>query len=400
MKDYLKHVPGFRSDTKWKKILASFVYFIFIFAIFSEGLEGLLMFGGLILLGIAIIDLINNKKSHVSLKVPLILLVIGLTLSITGANVSSQNEIKAKEAEKLKLVQEQKIADEKEAEIKEQERIKLEEEAAKAKIEEEKRLEEEAKKAEEERIEKEKKAELAKNFTSAKVTKHVDGDTVHVTLDDGQVLKIRMIGVDTPETVHPSKPVQFYGKEASNFTQENIFGKTVYLEKDVSEADRYGRSLRYIWMEIPEEINKETIKTKMFNGMLVAQGFANSSTYQPDVKYQDYFLEFEREAREQNIGLWDGTKANEYEIANNKVVEKPAPTKTPTTNTTNSNNNPSTPTPAKVVETPAPATNTEQVLVTPTGSKYHKRKCGNGNFSQSTLANAKARGLEPCSKCY
>lgn len=180
----------------------------------------------------------------------------------------------------------------------------------------------EEKQEKEREAEEKRKAEIKKNFVSAKVTKHVDGDTVHVTTDDGQVLKIRMIGVNTPETVHPSKPVEFYGKEASDFTKEKIFGKKVYLEKDISETDRYGRSLRYIWMEIPEEITKEEIKTKMFNAILVAKGFANSSTYQPDVKYQDYFLEFEREARNLNVGLWDLNKSKEFEVANAKKTKK------------------------------------------------------------------------------
>ena len=172
--------------------------------------------------------------------------------------------------------------------------------------------------------EEEKEENIAEGFERGKVTKHVDGDTVHITLDSGLIVKLRMIGVDTPETVHPSKPVEFFGKEASDYTKEQLFGKTVYLEKDVSDTDRYGRSLRYIWLEIPTEINKETIKTKMFNGMLVANGYASSATFQPDVKYQEIFTELAREARENNRGLWNEKEANKFNgvSSNAPIIEK------------------------------------------------------------------------------
>lgn len=140
-------------------------------------------------------------------------------------------------------------------------------------------------------------------YTVATVTRHVDGDTVYVKID-GQEYKLRLIGVNTPETKHPQKGVEYYGKEASNFTKSKLLGKTVYLEKDVSETDKYGRLLRYVWLEPPTKLTKEEIKTKMFNAILVANGYAQVATYPPDVKYQDYFLEFEREARSKNIGLW------------------------------------------------------------------------------------------------
>lgn len=139
---------------------------------------------------------------------------------------------------------------------------------------------------------------------TATVTKHVDGDTVYVKLENGKEYKLRMIGVDTPETVHPTKGVEFYGKEASNFTESTLLGQTVYLEKDVSETDRYDRLLRYIWLEQPTEISREEIKSKMFNAILVANGYAQVSTYPPDVKYQDYFTDFAKEAREKELGLW------------------------------------------------------------------------------------------------
>src|SRR5690554_355240 len=77
------------------------------------------------------------------------------------------------------------------------------------------------------------------------VTKVVDGDTFWV--DDGSEkgLKIRLIGVNTPETVHPQKPVEFYGKEASNYVKSLLTRRRVKLQYDVSRKDRYGRTLAY-----------------------------------------------------------------------------------------------------------------------------------------------------------
>ena len=122
-----------------------------------------------------------------------------------------------------------------------------------------------------------------------RVVKVVDGDTIK--LKDGRA--VRYIGIDTPETVHPSKPVQCYGKEASNKNKELVEGKEIEMEKDVSETDKYGRLLRYIW-----------IGDIFVNEYLVREGFAHSSTYPPDVKYQNRIREAERKAREENKGLW------------------------------------------------------------------------------------------------
>jgi len=123
-----------------------------------------------------------------------------------------------------------------------------------------------------------------------KVKKVVDGDTF--TLENGQA--IRMIGMDTPETVHPSKPVQCFGREASQKTKELLEGKVVKLEKDISETDRYNRLLRYVY-----------VGDLFVNEYLVSEGYAKSSSYPPDIKYQDKFAESEKIAREQNKGLWN-----------------------------------------------------------------------------------------------
>lgn len=127
-----------------------------------------------------------------------------------------------------------------------------------------------------------------------KVLRVVDGDTFKVT-HNGQEVSVRMIGVDTPESVHPDaeKNTEF-GKLASEFTKSKLEGKTVKLVKDVSEKDMYGRLLRYVYLE----------DGTFYNELLVKEGYAKVSTYPPDVKYADVFVEAERYARENNKGLW------------------------------------------------------------------------------------------------
>jgi len=126
----------------------------------------------------------------------------------------------------------------------------------------------------------------------ARVTRVIDGDTIEVNLA-GITYKVRYIGIDTPETVHPSEPVECFGKEASDKNAELVEGKIVRLEKDVSETDKYGRLLRYVW-----------VGDIFVNDYLVRQGYAYASTYPPDVKYVGQFAEAQREAEENNRGLW------------------------------------------------------------------------------------------------
>ncbi len=132
------------------------------------------------------------------------------------------------------------------------------------------------------------------NIAQFLVKRVIDGDTIEI--ENGQ--KIRYIGIDTPETVHPEKPVQCFGLEASLKNKEMVEGKSVRLEKDVSETDKYGRLLRYVY-----------VGDTLVNDFLVRQGFANSSTYPPDIKYQDQFRKAEEEARGNNRGLWSSCPA-------------------------------------------------------------------------------------------
>ena len=141
-------------------------------------------------------------------------------------------------------------------------------------------------------------------FTQVTVTRVVDGDTIVVELLDGSSEKVRLIGINTPETVKPNSAVEHYGKEASNYTKSMLSGKTIYLEKDVGDRDKYGRLLRYVWIEIPQKINEQEIRQKMFNAILVIDGYAQLMTMPPDVKYANYFKKFQRDSRERNKGLW------------------------------------------------------------------------------------------------
>ncbi|HQO06025.1 MAG TPA: thermonuclease family protein [Fervidobacterium sp.] len=132
------------------------------------------------------------------------------------------------------------------------------------------------------------------------VTRVIDGDTIEVEMR-GETYKVRLIGINTPES---TTRIESYGKEASNFTKSQLLGKKVYLEKDVSETDKYGRLLRYVWLKKPSEPTDSEIRTKMFNAILVLEGYAQAATYPPDVKYAEYFAKYEAEARENNRGLW------------------------------------------------------------------------------------------------
>jgi micrococcal nuclease len=126
----------------------------------------------------------------------------------------------------------------------------------------------------------------------AQVTRVVDGDTIDVVIA-GATYRVRYIGVDTPETVDPRRPVGCYGREASERNRQLVEGKTVGLEKDVSETDKYERLLRYVWVD-----------GEMVNAILVREGYAMASTYPPDVKYQELFLSLQGEARDAGLGLW------------------------------------------------------------------------------------------------
>ena len=155
--------------------------------------------------------------------------------------------------------------------------------------------------------------ELRRNTVyKAKIERVVDGDTAIVSFifDDGSKYlkeRVRFLGVDTPETVHPNKPVQYYGPEASNFTKSQLSDKIVWLQTDVGVKDRYDRMLAYVWTSEPSKKdldNEDAIRAKMFNATLLLDGYAQLMTVQPNSRYANIFVHFQREAREAKRGLW------------------------------------------------------------------------------------------------
>ena len=125
------------------------------------------------------------------------------------------------------------------------------------------------------------------------MTHAVDGDTVYVRLRRGPTLDVRLIGIDTPETVAPGEPVGCYGPQASRFTHARLDGNRVRLRFDVERRDLYGRTLAYVFS-----------RGRLFNRVLVARGFARVDTFPPDVRYESRFEAAERRARAHRIGLW------------------------------------------------------------------------------------------------
>ena|SRR3989344_4593299 len=132
-----------------------------------------------------------------------------------------------------------------------------------------------------------------------KAVRVIDGDTIK--LETGET--VRYIGIDTPETKHPQKKLQCFGKEAMQKNKELVEGKLIKLEKDISETDRYSRLLRYVYL--PTDASPSGI---FINEYLVREGFAHTSTFPPDVKYSDHFINLEYQAREKNFGLWNKCK--------------------------------------------------------------------------------------------
>ncbi len=127
-----------------------------------------------------------------------------------------------------------------------------------------------------------------------KVTKVVDGDTFKVDYE-GKEETIRLLLIDTPETVHPNKPEQPFGKEASDFMKEKLTGKRVELELDVSERDKYGRILAYTY----------DLEGNMLNEQLLEKGLARVAyIFPPNTKYVDRFQEIQKEAQQKEVGIW------------------------------------------------------------------------------------------------
>lgn len=134
------------------------------------------------------------------------------------------------------------------------------------------------------------------------VTRIVDGDTIIIEIDHERI-KVRLTGVDTPESVGAYKDnPEYYGKEASRYTQSELLDQWVYLEEDEEAYDKYDRYLAYIWLEEP---NIESIRKTCFNAKLLLEGYATTIVVKPNTKYRDVFSGFETEAKQGGIGVWE-----------------------------------------------------------------------------------------------
>jgi micrococcal nuclease len=141
-------------------------------------------------------------------------------------------------------------------------------------------------------------------YESATVTRIVDGDTIEVavtTTVDGPgaggvapgTYKVRLTGIDTPESVKPGTPIECFAKEAAAAAAALLEGRAVRLVKDVENTDRYDRLLRYVYIE-----------DEMANARLVANGYAFAYTYPPNIRWSELFVQLQREARANDRGLW------------------------------------------------------------------------------------------------
>lgn len=133
-----------------------------------------------------------------------------------------------------------------------------------------------------------------KAMDSGTVVRVVDGDTVDLKIGT-RTVRARLLNVDTPETVDPRRPVEEYGREASNFTKSVLKeGAKVLYRYEVEKTDRYGRQLLHLYLE----------NGTWFNALLVRAGFAQVATYPPNVSAAAFFRELQQKARAESLGLW------------------------------------------------------------------------------------------------
>ena len=186
------------------------------------------------------------------------------------------------------------------------------------------------------------------------VRRVLDGDTVEIQYD-GNPMTVRLIGVDTPETVHPTKPVQVFGKEASAFTRNLLTGESVYLRFDEDRTDKYGRLLAYLY-RVPDGL--------FVNLEIVRQGYGHAYTRFP-FKHMELFRHYEQQARTAKKGLWESANIREAEA-----------------------------------DRGVPSIDEMEVYTTASGTKYHRDGCRHLRRSQKPISLKDARKrYSPCSVC-
>lgn len=275
---------------------------------------------GLLVLLFGLYQGAQKRKGKLTFSRPGFFVFAGLLITFIAAIMSPTAQVE-KESQQVSGNNVEKTVDNSKNSAKQEEVVKAEE----AKKQEEAAKAEEAKKQEE--------LINSMNLEQVLVARVVDGDTLE--LNDGR--KVRLIGVNTPESTTRTEE---YGKEASKYTTEQLEGKKVWIQKDISETDRYSRYLRIVWTQVPKnDMAEEEIRNKMFNAQLVLNGYAEPSTYPPDVKYSQYFKGFAMEARDENKGLWafgeNGTTKGDLDP---KETTSKSPSASERSNTSTSNN--------------------------------------------------------------
>jgi micrococcal nuclease len=133
-------------------------------------------------------------------------------------------------------------------------------------------------------------------FARGTVVRVIDGDTILVRGAGGRIEDVRLLGIDTPETVDPRKPVQCYGPQASAFAKHLETGRTVTLAYDRVLHDRYGRFLAYVWLTGARPL--------FVNAVLVQRGYARTYPFPPNTAHATLFAALERSAAVAGRGLW------------------------------------------------------------------------------------------------
>lgn len=166
---------------------------------------------------------------------------------------------------------------------------------------------------------------VPEDATEATVIEVVDGDTLDIDLDGDEFI-VRLIGIDTPETVAPNEPVGCFGPEASERTKAMFpVDRTIWLEQDVSETDRFGRLLGHVWITADDERGGAAF---LASEVLVREGYAQVGTFPPDVKYVERFEAAQDAAVATNAGLWAACD-NEEEGEEAEPTARPQATTAP-----------------------------------------------------------------------
>lgn len=145
------------------------------------------------------------------------------------------------------------------------------------------------------------------NLDAVKFIRTVDGDTIIVEDKTGEHKRVRMIGIDTPESVAKEEERNNkYGVMASDYTKELLSNAgTLYLEYDVDSDDQYDRILAYVWLEdVKDTFDEKAIEEAMVNAIIVKNGYGIAKRYEPTVAHDNTLQRLTTEADESNIGLW------------------------------------------------------------------------------------------------